>query len=126
MDLVDLAQLKEKEIHEKFQEWIVAQEEPQTSEDFDKVFGIFKSGYIANEQPTGNQATHYLKENNETWAKVRPDEPVFILRGQDVTAPSTILDWIKRNLDTVPETKLKEAFHTVLAMRRYHSRRDPT
>lgn len=75
---------------------------------------------------TENQMTTHLKANNETWAKVRPDEPVFVLRGQDITAPRIILHWIEMNLDIVSEAKLKEAFHTVLSMRRYDERRNPT
>jgi hypothetical protein len=75
---------------------------------------------------TENQMTSHLKANNETWKKVREDEPVFVLRGQDISSPRIILHWIEMNLDIVSEAKLKEAFHTVLSMRRYDSRRNAT
>lgn len=125
MDVFDeIIQQKEKEIREKFEEL----QKGTTIEGDTRplYYEIFKAGYLASEQPTGNQYAGYLKEGNATWAKVHPDEPVFILRGQDITAPGIVVEWIRKNLDTVPETKIKEAIHTVLAMRRYDKRRDPT
>lgn len=124
MSIEDLQALKEKEIQEKFE----ALQKGTTIEGDERplYYEIFKAGYLANEQPSGNQYQGYFKENNATWNKVRADEPVFILRGQDNTAPEIILQWIAKNIDTIEETKLKEAYQTVLAMRRYDSRRDPT
>lgn len=126
MNVVELAQLKEQEIMNAFVKIL----EEQTGEPVTEVDAVqyytFKTGYIAGEAPSGNQYTGYLKEGNVTWNKVRPDEPVFVLRAQDKTAPGIVLKWIAESLDTVSEAKLKEAFQTVLAMRRYDSRRDPT
>lgn len=125
MSIEELEALREKEIHERFQTWLLDAPAYAPS-DYDKIFQSFKAGYILNEPPSGNQYTGYLKEGNVTLEKVRKDEPIFILRAQDNTAPGIVLSWIGKNLDTVDEAKLKEAFQTVLAMRRYHSRRDPT
>lgn len=129
MDIEELNALKEKEIQEKFLEWI--QNNPSkiafTPERFQETcYEIFKGGMQSEQQPTGNQYTGYLKEGNKTLEKVQKDEPIFVLRAQDNTAPGIILNWIAKNLDTVDEAKLKEAFQTALAMRRYSFRRDPT
>lgn len=124
MSLEELQDLKEKEIQDKFEEMKAV-----TTIDGDErplYYEIFKNGYLANEQPSGNQYTGYLKEGNKTLEKVHKDEPIFVLRAQDNTAPGIILNWVAKNLDTVDETKLKEAYQTVLAMRRYSFRRDPT
>lgn len=121
MSIEELQDLKEKEIQEKY--------EALASTAGSELIGsyqIFKAGYLANEQPSGNQYTGYLKDGNKTLEKVRPDEPIFILRGQDKSAPEVVQHWIAKNLDVVEEPKLKEAWLTVLAMRRYDSRRDPT
>lgn len=124
MTVEELEALKEKEIQERYEAFLTS----ESTQEIDKIIGfdIFKAGYLANEQPSGNQYTGYLKEGNKTLEKVQPNEPIFVLRAQDNTAPGIILNWIAKNLDTVDETKLKEAYQTVLAMRRYSFRRDPT
>lgn len=121
MSLEELQGQKEQEIRQRFEEFV-----PQAQARTDGMYSLFKAGFKANAEPTGNQYSGYLKENNITWAKIHHNEPVFILRGQDNTAPEIILKWIAKNLDTVEEGKIKEAFQTVLAMRRYDKRRDPT
>lgn len=120
MSIEELNEMKEKEIREEYETTDI-HNDPTPS-----YFDVFKAGFKANEIPSGNQYTGYLKEDNQTWSKIHPNEPIFILRGQDVTAPEIILKWIAKNLDTVEESKIKEAFQTVLAMRRYDKRRDPT
>lgn len=119
-----LNELKEKEVQEKFQQWL--EDGPYRPGSPEPSYELFKAGYLANETPSGNQYKGYLKEGNKTWEKIRPDEPIFILRAQDNTAPGVVMNWIEKNLDTVNEAKIKEALHTVLAMLRYDSRRDPT
>jgi hypothetical protein len=52
-----------------------------------------------------------------------PGEPLFVLRGQDKTAPGVVLDWIRENFETAPEPKLREAFDQALRMRAYPYRR---
>lgn len=41
--------------------------------------------------------------------KVRPGEPIFVLRGQDASAPMTIRGWAARNVRTSPTAKVDEA-----------------
>lgn len=53
-----------------------------------------------------------------------PDEILFILRGQDFSAPYAILEWIKCNLENCPESKLREAFECVLTMKKNTVRRE--
>lgn len=124
MSLEDLDQLKEKEVQEKFAASIGVSETEW--DNTNPAYAHFKAGYLAAQQPSGNQYSGYLVEGNETLRKVHKDEPIFILRAQDKTAPETIMHWMTKNLDTVTEAKLKEAWQTVLAMRRYSFRRDPT
>ena len=40
--------------------------------------------------------------------KVRPGEPIFVLRAQDLTAPSIIRSWLGRNLATLAPEKVQE------------------
>lgn len=58
-----------------------------------------------------------LKKNCTTLAKVRDDEDIFVLRGQDITAPRMIVRWIEFNIFTAPDEKLREAFECALRMR---------
>ena len=57
--------------------------------------------------------------------KIPDDEPVFVLRGQDATAPATVLTWIRMNLETAPEEKLREAFDCCLDMLEWPKRKFP-
>ena len=51
-------------------------------------------------------------------SKIKPDEPFFVLRGQDFTSPRLIMEWIKENLH-VNDDKLREAFECALKMKNY-------
>jgi hypothetical protein len=49
--------------------------------------------------------------------KAKPSEDLFILRGQDKTAPKMICLWIAENIETAPTWKLMEALECALRMR---------
>ena len=49
----------------------------------------------------------------------------FTLHAKDRTAPSTICDWIVRNIETAPEEKLREALECAIEMRNYSPRKMP-
>ena len=53
-----------------------------------------------------------------------PDEPLFVLRARDRSAPGVVVDWIRANIETAPESKLREALDQALRMRRYPYRRN--
>lgn len=53
--------------------------------------------------------------------KADPDEPLFVLRGQDRSSPEVVIEWIKRNIASCPDAKLHEALDAAIAMTRYHS-----
>lgn len=57
-----------------------------------------------------------LKSNCPTLPKIREDEEMFVLRGQDISSPIIILEWIKENFHCSDE-KLREAFECALRMR---------
>lgn len=59
-----------------------------------------------------------LKKDCKTLAKVGDNEDIFVLRGQDITAPRSIVRWIEFNLYTAPDDKLREAFECALRMRK--------
>lgn len=123
-EVEQLEALRENEIKEQYRK-----HHPKGWKEWKEIegdFEIFKAGYLANNPQTGNQIISYFKEHNQTLAKVHTDEPIFVLRAQDVSAPRVIMQWIEMNLDIVSEDKLKEAYQTALAMRRYTVRRDPT
>lgn len=69
---------------------------------------------------------HYLTKNkrtDETLAKAFADEPIFVLRALDETSPLIIMDWIRENLFTAPEDKLRSAFEQALAMKKFEDKR---
>lgn len=84
--------------------------------------------------PTKNEAiqiyqTHFPvrnKKNDETIQKMFADEPIFPLRAMDETAPLIILDWIRENLFSASEDKLRSAFEQALAMKRFEDKRRAT
>lgn len=57
--------------------------------------------------------------------KASDDEMLFVLRAQDITAPHTILEWIKLNFHNCPEDKLREAFECALTMKKHKGRKQP-
>ena len=62
-------------------------------------------------------------QGDTCWESVHPDEPVFVLRAQDVSAPLSILNWIRDNFETASDAKLSEAFNHALLMRKWPGRR---
>lgn len=58
-------------------------------------------------------------------SKLSDDEEVFILRGQDQSAPATICFWIAANIENVScsDAKLRDALESALRMRRNEFRR---
>jgi hypothetical protein len=125
--LTKLQELKEKEIKDK---WVACYGSNPEDHVNENAFSIFRQGYLqstlSSTNGSGNQNLTYLKANNETLRKVNDDEPIFILRAQDNTAPGIVLQWISQNMNIVSEAKIKEALQTALAMRRYDHRRNPT
>ena len=64
-----------------------------------------------------------LEKPDSTLSKTADDEMVFILRGQDVSSPRVILEWIKANILNAPDEKLREAFECALLMRKAKKRK---
>lgn len=64
------------------------------------------------------------KSTCKTLAKVAEDEPIFVLRAQDLTAPDTIMAWIAKNPE-LPKDKLAEALRCAQAMRQWPKRKMP-
>lgn len=58
--------------------------------------------------------------------KVNPDEPFFVLRAQDVSAPSVVEYWALQNNAHTPAWKIEEAHRVADRMRRYSGpKKDP-
>lgn len=66
-----------------------------------------------------------IRPTDPIMARLGDDEPIFILRGQDASAPLVVLDWIARNFATCPEAKLREAFEQALQMKNYPFKKLP-
>lgn len=69
-----------------------------------------------------------LKEINfddSCLSKAKDNEMLFVLRGQDMTSPQVVLEWIKVNFNHLPEDKLKEAFNCALKMKETKGRKMP-
>lgn len=67
------------------------------------------------------QASAELKTG--TMSRAKPDEPVFVLRAQDESAPAVVAAWICYNINTAPAGKLREALECAIAMRQYPNRK---
>jgi hypothetical protein len=50
---------------------------------------------------------------------LKRDEPFFVLRGQDVTAPSCVDHWCNLNNASAPEAKIEAARDVAFSMQRY-------
>jgi hypothetical protein len=57
-------------------------------------------------------------------AKAGDNEMLFILRGQDVSAPKVVLHWIAKNFENASNEKLREAFECALAMKAHPNRKN--
>lgn len=66
-----------------------------------------------------------IKRENQTLSKAGADEEIFVLRGQDLSAPRVICLWIADNIvnDGCSDEKLFEALACALRMRRMAGRR---
>ena len=53
------------------------------------------------------------------------NEPLFILRGTDPSAPLVVMEWIRLNFNTASEHKLRSAFGQALLMRDFPSKKQP-
>lgn len=51
--------------------------------------------------------------------KAAPDEELFVLRAQDNSSPEIVLEWIKRNIKTAPDAKLRDAFECAIRMKNH-------
>ena len=57
--------------------------------------------------------------------KAADDEPVFVLRAQDFTAPIVIREWLRINAGTIPFDKAEEARQLIAAMENWPNRKIP-
>lgn len=62
------------------------------------------------------------KNTCKTLAKVADNEPIFVLRAQDVTAPEVILEWLKLN-PHISDEKHREAYNCAMEMRNWKARK---
>lgn len=65
-----------------------------------------------------------MTDPNSCWNKAKPDEPVFVLRGQDDTAAYIITRWLEAN-PGISDAKRAEANACREAMLNYHTRKRP-
>lgn len=49
------------------------------------------------------------KHNSQCLLKAGDDEPIFVLRAKDPTAPAVIVKWVAENIGKQPYDKLMEA-----------------
>jgi hypothetical protein len=61
-----------------------------------------------------------LKGKCDCYDKAAPDEPIFVLRAQDILAPTTILEWAYLALQHgTPLEKVTEAMECAKSMREW-------
>ena len=58
------------------------------------------------------------KKDDPCLKKAFDTERLFVLMTRDITAPLTVLEWIKMNIELQPEEKLREAFDCAMQMKR--------
>jgi len=59
------------------------------------------------------------RDNDACLAKVDPDEPIFVLRAQDISAPEIVEYWLTLNVGTLAVEKRLETIDCVTAMRNW-------
>ena len=59
--------------------------------------------------------------------KLKPGEPFFVLRGQDMLAPDVIQIWVERAAESgqLSERKFEEVISIIMAMENWPNRRMP-
>lgn len=62
------------------------------------------------------------KNTDSVLKKIGNDEPIFVLRAQDVTAPETVMYWLHIN-PRLPEAKRKEAMELAQRMKEWPHRK---
>ena len=62
---------------------------------------------------------------DSTFNKANSEEMLFVLRGQDLSAPKVIIHWIAKNFENVSDEKLRDAFECALKMKKNAVRRSP-
>jgi len=70
-----------------------------------------------------NDQNYYNKYNSGPLQRAADDEPIFVLRAQDVSAPNVVMEWINLNLNTYPAEKLEEAWGFVRMAKKYANRK---
>ena len=67
------------------------------------------------------------KHDSPCLLKAADDEPIFVLRGRDITAEIAIAAWIQANIARLgfQHPKILAAQATITAMRNYHTRKLP-
>ncbi len=60
------------------------------------------------------------KHTSQCLQKAGDEEPIFVLRAKDPTAPSTIRKWVADNEGIQPAEKLKQALELALEMDGWH------
>lgn len=64
--------------------------------------------------------------NNPCLAKLKPGEPFFVLRGQDLLAPDLVKDWVgKAAVHGASDAKLQMAWADAHAMEQWPNRKFP-
>lgn len=66
---------------------------------------------------------YFGKWNSDCLMKAAEDEPIFVLRGQDVSSPNIVIEWANQNINTCPPEKIRDAFDTALAMIKFRNRK---
>lgn len=59
------------------------------------------------------------REGVACYDKADEDEPLFVLRAQDMSSPLVVLEWIRQNIESAPHAKLRDAFECALKMVSY-------
>lgn len=67
-----------------------------------------------------------FKNNDRCLNKVADDEPIFVLRAQDISAPQVIRFWVELNRKTLDQEHINEAEACAKCMEAWPHRRMPT
>lgn len=66
------------------------------------------------------------KDSDPVLAKVAPDEPIFVLRAQDVLAPAHVRAWAENaKIAGAPPEKIAEALRCADLMEQWPTRKRP-
>lgn len=78
---------------------------------------------LRNLHVTGQKESPFTKHTSRCIQKAGEEEPLFVLRGADISSPRLVLLWMAENEGSISDEKMRAAFDCVMEMRNFPGRK---